>query len=247
MLGGACRNCRLPISPRYPAIEFLVGLLFVGVYLLDVAAAPRALIGPDPASLGIRAVYHLILVSLLVVATFIDFDLFIIPDEVTIPGMLLGLGLPLLAPGVRPDPSWAVNAWDALKIGLVGWAVGGGLIWAIRIFGRIVFRREAMGFGDVTLMAAIGGFLGWQAAVLIPFLAALLALAHALWKLVILVGKWLRGRSISGSDREIPFGPYLSLATLILLYFWPRFWPGWARRFFADLISAAWFLLGLDG
>ena len=247
VLGGACRNCRKPISARYPSIEFLVGALFLGIYLLDVAATPRAMIGPDPAALAVRAAYHLILVALLVTATFIDFDLFVIPDEVTVPGMIFGLGLPLLMPGIRPEPSWAATPAEAMKIGLVGWAVGGGLIWAIRIFGRLAFRREAMGFGDVTLMAMIGAFLGWQATILIPFLASILGLAHALVKLVGLIGKWISGRSISGADREIPFGPYLSMAALLLLFTWPRLWPGWARPFFESLASAAWFLMGFDG
>ena len=68
-----------------------------------------------------------------------------------------------------------------------------------------------MGFGDVTLMGMIGAFLGWQAAVLTFFAGAFFGLAHAVWKLSIYVRKWMRGEKLSTADRELPFGPYLSM------------------------------------
>ena len=243
-LGGACRNCRQRISARYPLIELLVGLLFLGVYLADVATMPRGMIGPDPGVLALRATYHLILVALLVAATFIDYDLYRIPDEVTVPGMVLGLALGTLEPGIRPAPGSASTPWDGFLYGLVGWAVGGGLIWFVRILGRLVFRREAMGFGDVTLMAMIGAFLGWQATLLTLFMGAILGLVHAGWKLLALAGKWLRGHKIRGSDREIPFGPYLSMAATTLMLSWPWLWSGWARGVFSAYMMVFSYILG---
>ncbi len=83
-----------------------------------------------------------------------------------------------------------------------------------------VFRREAMGFGDVTLMGMIGAFLGWQAAVLTFFLAPFLGLAHAAWKLLKYLKKRISGGQLSGADREIPYGPYLSMAAATLFFLW---------------------------
>ena len=77
-----------------------------------------------------------------------------------------------------------------------------------------------MGLGDVTLMGMIGAFLGWQAAVLTFFLAPFLGLTHAAWKLMTYLGKRLSGRQLSSADREIPYGPYLSMAAASLLFVW---------------------------
>lgn len=228
-LRGECRSCGLPISVRYPLIEALVGLLFAAVYVVDVVYASGVPWGPvQPAAL-VRLTYHLVLVSLLVVATFIDYDLWVIPDLVTVPGMAFAVTLGAACPWVRPEPAAAANAWDGLVSGVVGWLVGGGLTWAVRVIGSLVARREAMGFGDVTLMAMIGGFLGWEAAVLTFFLAPFFGLAHALGKFLIWLTKVLTGKSSSTADREMPFGPYLSMAALALLLSWPWLWPGWAK------------------
>ncbi len=242
-LRGACRRCGLPISARYPLIEALVGLLFVAVYLTDIVFGARGMLGGDD---FLRMLYHLVLLSLLVVATFIDYDLFIIPDEVTVTGMVLGLLLGAIVPDVRPEPGTASTFGGGLAVGLLGWAVGGGLVWAVRIVAGLALRREAMGFGDVTLMAMIGAFLGWQAAVLTFFIAPFFGLAHAVWKLVLMAGKILARRNISGADREIPFGPYLSLAALTLMLSWPWLWPGWARPLFSTLTELFRFLLGRE-
>ncbi len=112
--------------------------------------------------------------------------------------------------------------WTSLLSALVGMAAAGGLVWAIRLIGSAVLRREAMGFGDVTLMAMIGAYVGWQASILIFFVAPLAAVAVGL---VILA---LRRENV------IPFGPFLCLATLFVLLRWPAIW-NWARpRFEPD-------------
>jgi leader peptidase (prepilin peptidase) / N-methyltransferase len=219
----------------------LVGVLFVAAFVTDVAFSRFGILNVDD---FLRLFYHLILIALLVVATFIDYDLYIIPDSVTVPGMIVGVALGAWSPWIRPEPSAASTPWEGLLVGLIGWAVGGGIVWAVRILGGWVFRREAMGFGDVTLMAMIGAFLGWQAAVLTFFLAPFFGIAHALWKLVKLVGKMISRRKVSGTDRELPFGPYLSLAALTLLLTWPWLWPGWARGLFEALADFK-LLLGL--
>lgn len=239
-LRGECRECGLPISARYPLIESLVGLLFVGVYVCDVAAGQTLPWLSMPAPVAVGLVYHLVFVALLVTATFIDYDLTIIPDQVTVPGMIVGLGLGALFPEIRPTPSAAATHWDGFIVGLWGFFVGGGLTQGVRLLGSLALRREAMGFGDVTLMAMIGSFLGWQAAVLAFFIAPFFGLSHALAKLILYLGKRLRGDKGSSADREIPFGPYLSMAALMLLLTWRWFWPGWAQSRF-DIIRMVFF------
>jgi leader peptidase (prepilin peptidase)/N-methyltransferase len=106
-----------------------------------------------------------------------------------------------------------------LAISVAGLLVGGGVVWIVRIIGHWVLRREAMGFGDVVLMAMIGSFLGWQAAVTIFFIAPACAL-------LVVALCWIVRR-----DREIPYGPYISLATLLMLFAWPKLWTAAERIF----------------
>ncbi len=244
-LRGACRNCRAPISIRYPAIELLVGLLFLGVYLVD-GVLPREYVRDD-LTLMMKVLYHVILVALLVAVTFIDADLTIVPASITNLGIVLGLTIGAAFPEIRPEPSHASTHLGGLWVGLKGLFVGAALIGTIRTLGTIAFRREAMGIGDIHILAMIGAFLGWQVAAVTPFLAACVGLVPALWKLTIFLAKWISGRKYNSSDREIPFGPYLSVAALILMMAWPWAWPG-ALKFYFDTFSMLfWFVLGQDG
>lgn len=102
--------------------------------------------------------------------------------------------------------------WEALLSSLVGMAASGGLVWAVRVIGTVVLRREAMGFGDVTLMAMIGAFLGWQPCLIIFFLAPFAGLVIGVLRLILF------------RDREIPYGPFLCLATLVVIVAWARIW-----------------------
>ena len=88
----------------------------------------------------------------------------------------------------------------------------GGLVWLVRIIGTAALHREAMGFGDVTLMAMIGAFLGWQPCMVVFFLAPLAGLIVGLLRLVLC------------RDREIPYGPFLCLATMFLIVRWQGIW-----------------------
>jgi leader peptidase (prepilin peptidase)/N-methyltransferase len=244
-LRGECRHCGAKISARYPFVEFLVGALFVAVYLVDVVHGSSLIYAPRHEAL-LQMAYHLILVAFLVMATFIDYDLFLIPDSVTVTGMAVGLVLGTLAPGVRPPPADAATHWGGLVAGLLGLVVGGGIIWVFRVFGSLAFRREAMGFGDVTLMAMIGTFMGWQATILTLVLAAFLGLFQAVQKMIVYLGKLVVGRKLTSADREIPFGPYLSLGALILLLAWPWLWPGWGQPYFNQVYLTILFLTGQD-
>lgn len=203
------------------------------------------LVGPmSTAAVNWRVVYHLLLVEALVVASLIDWDLMIIPDSVTLPPMVLAVigavafGNFWLAPvwtqdpvhwkslvafvtgewpkggAVLPVPEWILHhpRWHALSVSVVGWLVGGGMIWVIRLVGHAALKREAMGFGDVVLMAMVGAFLGWQPSVIAIIFAALLSIVFVLTTRLF---AW---------DREIPFGPFLSLGTLVTLLGWKWIW-----------------------
>ena len=263
LLRGKCRNCRRPISIRYPLIELLTGVLFVVVYQIEMphqnfwgpvtGAGLFDTDGPQnittvssfPVWLHVRYLLHILMICCLIVATFIDFELRIIPDGSTVPMMLLSIlfstvsGQTFIVPLWFQDssvaktlrsisPDWlrpVLFSWDCMPfvaehphihgflVSIAGLIVGGGIVWMVRIAGFWVLKQEAMGFGDVVLMAMIGSVIGWQPVIAVFFLAPVLAIFAALLA-------WITKR-----DREIPYGPWLSLATLLLILFWPTFWP----------------------
>lgn len=289
LLRGRCRRCRGSISPRYPLIELLTGLLFALLYWCEIpdwwrGPASSALFHPygpllpsgwlasnalglSPLSaMHCRYGLHLALLSALIVATFIDFDLKIIPDSVTLPAMTVGvlgnwllacvfivplwyqspamsaaarsqwwqIGLPMSAAGgwltrwldFTGVPAW-IATWPLLHgllLSVAGIVAGGGLIWGVRIAGQWGLQREAMGFGDVVLLAMIGSFLGWQGAVATFFMALVCALAVLVLAVIVALAALLAGRRLQ-FGREIPFGPYLSLGAIVLLCSWRWVWP----------------------
>jgi leader peptidase (prepilin peptidase) / N-methyltransferase len=245
-LRGECRSCGAKIPIRYLLVESLVGTLFLGAYLIDMFAGPRGPWGQvSPFQLAVTA-YRDILIALLVAATFIDYDLMIIPDAITRTGWILGIGLGTLWPQIRPEPATAATHLGGFGVGLLGLMVGAGLTQAVRLSFGFLLRREAMGDGDVTLMGMIGAFLGWQAAVLTFFIAPFFGLGHAAWKLLKLIRKWLSGGQLSGEDRELAFGPYLSMAAVALMFAWPWLWPNWAKGLFQTLYLLFWWLMGFN-
>lgn len=116
-------------------------------------------------------------------------------------------------------PAMPVEHWAALVTALVGLAGGAGVIWAVRLIGTYVLNREAMGFGDVTLMAMIGTFVGWQASLVVFFVAPFFAILFA-------VGNWVLHR-----EREIPYGPFLCLGAMTVIVRWGGFWESTAGVF----------------
>ena len=96
----------------------------------------------------------------------------------------------------------------------------GGIVWAVRLMGTLALRREAMGFGDVTLMMMVGTFLGWQASLIAFFLAPFAGLAVGIWQFVL------------HRDDVIPYGPYLCLASATVVVAWAPIWM-WAQPMFA--------------
>lgn len=233
---GRCRGCAQPIPWRYPLVELLTGALWV----LALWMAP-----PDAWALVL--VWCLVL-SGLVVATFVDFDFFEIPDEISIGGMLLAPLCSLLVPALHAD-TWLAQELagpgegalaavpgrvDALIGSLAGIAVGGGVLVAIGYFGSKAFGRDAMGFGDVKLLAAGGGFVGPGGALAALLIGAVVAsfvgLAnfgrftcflqrrHRARGAPQPLGASMRAARIAA--RYLPFGPYLGIGIGIALVDW---------------------------
>jgi prepilin signal peptidase PulO-like enzyme (type II secretory pathway) len=121
---------------------------------------------------------------------------------------------------------WAVGGgpWAGLLTALVGLVGGGGIVWAVRIVGTASLRREAMGFGDVTLMMMVGTFLGWQACLiaffLSPFAALVIGLAQFTFR----------------RDDVIPYGPFLCAASAAVVVAWPAVWNWAVPLFFHPLL-----------
>jgi leader peptidase (prepilin peptidase) / N-methyltransferase len=255
-LRGECRSCGAPIAVRYPLVEALVGFLFLGVYFVDVIAGKPGDWGQVPVYQLVAAAYHAVFLALLVAATFIDYDLMIIPDQITITGMVVGVGIGTLWPQIRPEPSFGTTHLQGFAVGMVGLLVGAGLILVVRKISDVVLAilrllkqtelTEGMGLGDLTLMGMIGAFMGWRAAILTFFLAPFFGIAQALWKLCRKIKKRIRGDQLSSADREMPFGPYLSMAAATLVFVWPWLWRVWAADLFHTLYVLFWWMLKID-
>lgn len=172
ILGGRCRVCSSPYSIRYFFIELLTALLFTAVFVRY----------SNPA-LGFSFVFvpGVIFVSLLLIASFTDIDHWIIPDRISLGGLGAGIVLAAIWPlGLEPHNPLSVPILDIgipekilpLVNALSGAAAGAGVIWTVGFIGKLAFRKEAMGMGDVKLMAMFGAFLGPINATLVLFLAS---------------------------------------------------------------------------
>jgi leader peptidase (prepilin peptidase) / N-methyltransferase len=287
-LKGRCKNCGAPISPRYFIVELLTGLAFLGCWL--AFGVPNH---PLP-SLLIALVYAIFLAGL-ICATFIDFEHFIIPDEITLGGMGVGFAVSFLLPSLHDAKTHASGMFQ----GFLGIVVGAGIIYAVLRLGKLLFGRqklklppdtkiiftetavclpdrvipyeelfyrksdtvvlqaqtvelvdrsyknvavrlsistlqigdekinpaavayleavsgeitlprEAMGFGDVKFMGAIGAFIGWQGAIFSLMVSSLIGAAVGTILIVLRKREW---------SSRMPYGPYIAAAAVIWLF-----------------------------
>ena len=282
-LRGKCANCGQVISPRYLLVELLTGVLFTGAWLVAGRTSP------------LLAIVYCVFLAGLIVATFVDFEHFIIPDEITIGGIFVGFVLSPIVPAMHG----VISAKAALQSSILGIAVGAGIIYAIVRIGKLVFGRkkielapdsrvvftdtalilpnqtvpyedmfyrksdvitfeakvveivdrcyksvlirltperlhigdevlepekvphleavtdrmvlpqEAMGFGDVKFMAAIGAFLGWKATIFSLLVSSMLGAFVGLTLIVLRKQEW---------SSKLPYGPYIALAAAIWIF-----------------------------
>jgi leader peptidase (prepilin peptidase)/N-methyltransferase len=182
MLRGRCRYCAAPISARYPTVEVISGALPVLFFMRFGASAPFFVFWP--------------LSCVLLVLSFIDLDLRIIPDRVTLPGIAAGL---VIAPLVG-----LMGFWGAL----LGVLAGGGALYLIGVLGELFLKKESMGGGDVKLAAMLGAFMGWKLILVALFVAFLVGAV---------VGVITLARKPKDWDNSLPFGPFIAMGAVLAL------------------------------
>jgi leader peptidase (prepilin peptidase)/N-methyltransferase len=182
VLRGRCKACAAPISLRYPLVEALTGLLFgLSAWHFGFTAA------------GLGA---LVLIAALFALTVIDFDTQLLPDDITLPLLWIGLALN------------AFNVYTDLKSAVVGAMAGYLSLWSVYWLFKLFTGKEGMGYGDFKLLAALGAWLGWQMLPLTILLSSLVGAVVGISMMVI---------ARHGRNVPIPFGPYLAAAGLIAL------------------------------
>ena len=192
LLGGKCRGCREPISILYPLVELANAVLWGAMawrYGLSLEALKGALFG-----------------SLLLGIALTDAREYIIPNEFTYGGLAIGLILS------------AAGGLSAVLAALVGAVVGFGILWLVGVAGRWAFKEEAMGGGDIKMMAMVGSFVGWQGVLLTIFLGALAG--TAIFLPLTLIGK----------KKLVPFGVFLAIGAAVTFVVGPAI-IDWYRRY----------------
>jgi leader peptidase (prepilin peptidase)/N-methyltransferase len=184
-LGGKCAFCNSQISPRYPFVELLNGALYLFLYYQFGFSWWLLVFGA--------------LSSALLAICFIDYDFQIIPDSITLPGIVVGIATSLLPAGI------------GILESVIGVVVGGGLLYLVAEIGDRIFKKESMGGGDIKMAAMLGSFLGWKHVFLIFFGSACIGLVVSV--IMMLFSAKLR------RSRLIPFGPFLSIAGFIAMIY----------------------------
>ncbi len=191
VLRGRCRACRSVISLRYPAVELLVGVLFAAV-AWHFGATAATLAG-------------LTLVGCLVALTFIDADVMLLPDAITLPLLWMGLLWSALGAGSGAGSGVFVSLSDAVWGAVVGYLSLWSVYWAY----KLATGKEGFGYGDFKLLAALGAWFGWQAILPIVLLSAVVGAVVGLSLIV-------AGRKTMAS--RLPFGVYLAPAGVLMLF-----------------------------
>jgi len=186
ILRGKCRVCKKTISWKYPLIELITGIFFLLLYLKF--------------NLGLELLKYIIFISLLIILTFTDLSHRIIPNVISISGIILGLVLNLVLNTNTPD----------FKNVFLGVLIGAGILWVFRQAGLIIKKQEMMGWGDIKLAGMIGAFLGISHTLLALFLGVFLGVL--IWTILIIL-------KLKTRKEYIPFGAFLALGSVITVFF----------------------------
>ncbi len=176
LLRGRCRACREPISIQYPLVELATGLVWAGMF--------------SYAGLSFEALRGALLLTILFGIALTDARFYIIPDQFSLGGLVLGFGLAFLPGGIDPIQA------------LIGAIVGFGLLESVAVVGKWMFKKDAMGGGDIKMMAMVGSFLGWTGVLLTVFGGALL-------------GSVIFGPISYKTKKLVPFGIFLAAAAAV--------------------------------
>lgn len=197
-LRARCRGCHLPISIQYPTVEFGIGVGWVVAFAIC----------PSPFTALRLAVFGTVLAGVAIT----DLQHYMIPDGFTVFGLLWVCGTSFIA-AFAGDTSWFAVPYDAV----LGACVGAGAISIVGWLGEVVLKKEAMGFGDVTLMAVVGAALGPPRTLLTVFVGA--ALGAVIFIVFVFPVAWVRGRRASAPFEPplVPFGVFLAPAALVAL------------------------------
>ncbi len=200
-LGAKCRYCGETISWQYPLVEAITGALFVCVYWRFgmVAATP----------------VYMALVAGLILVTFVDLADWTIPNEVTLPGIPIGVACGLVGMFVPATGFIVHDVFDAM----IGVVLGGGILYGLDKLTVLVAKKRGMGFGDVKLLAMLGAFLGWKSIFIIIMIASLIGSVIGVTLLVIQKRTGPQTEGAPQGGHYLPFGPYLALAGLLYLFF----------------------------
>jgi leader peptidase (prepilin peptidase) / N-methyltransferase len=245
LLRGKCRNCHLSISPMYPVVEFLTGVLFVLTYYTFSVTLPT-----------FKFLFFSCLIIILIVT---DLRVRLLPDAVN----WFGFGV-ALAFATRIPPDGFSDVWlhshfahpmlTGVLDALLGAAFGSLVLWGAATLYKVVRKREGMGMGDVKMMAMVGAFLGVRGAFLTILLGTLLGSVIGLGTVacLFLVG-WNRGlaerahrRGLGGtnalrwtiaSQYQLPLGTFLGIAALVVVYALPHFGFPW---YFRSVVVTRW-------
>ncbi|WP_417446890.1 prepilin peptidase [Kangiella sp.] len=190
VLRGKCSNCKAKISVRYPFVELLTAVTFM------VCAITFGW--------SWSLVFALIFTCFLIAGSFIDYDHKILPDQLTLPLVWIGLVAALWLSPELVQPSFAKDLPSAVIGALAGYLS----LWSIYWLFKLLTGKEGMGHGDFKLLAALGAFLGWQMLPLVILLSTVTGAILGITAMVI---------SKKGRDYKIPFGPFLAIAGWIAL------------------------------
>ncbi len=212
-LRGKCANCKKPISVRYTIVELLGGILFLMAYLQW--GTPLFLGGEPPLALQavktlwVVPVYWLVFTGL-ILGSFIDLEHFYLPDRVTIGGMILGVLLSYLVPELQGEK---------VRLTALCWSLGGlvsgfGFLWLIGFIFSKILKKDALGFGDVKLIGAIGAFFG-------PVAVLFTIIVSSFVGAIMGVAMILRGKARLGGFTAVPYGPFLALGAVTWMFWGP--------------------------
>ncbi len=183
-LRGKCNHCNNKISLQYPVVELLMALLSGAVFYKF--------------GLSITACGYFLFCAALVVIIWIDIHHQIIPDIISLPGIVVGFFFSF------------VNSQVTWQSSLIGLLVGGGILYSIALLYFVLRKQEGMGGGDIKLLAMIGAFLGWQSLLFVIFFSSLTGT---------IIGLTAMAKQKKGGATRIPFGPFLSVAALFFLFY----------------------------